>query len=120
MITNIATAAVYVDDQQEALRFWTEKAGFIVRQNHPMGPSASWIEVGPADAQTCLVLYPKAMMPGADEMKPSIVFVCDDIQATYSKMKANGVEFLDEPKTMAWGTFAQFQDNQGYTYLLKG
>lgn len=53
-------------------------------------------------------------------MKPSIVFVCDDIQATYEKMKANGVQFEGEPKQMQWGTFAMFSDEDGNTFVLKG
>jgi catechol 2,3-dioxygenase-like lactoylglutathione lyase family enzyme len=40
----IATVAVYVENQQDALRFWTEKVGFVVHRTQPMGPEASWIE----------------------------------------------------------------------------
>lgn len=120
MITKIATAAVYVEDQQKAKTFWTEKVGFEVIRETPMGPGGSWLEVGPKGAETALVLYPKAMMKGWEQMKPSIVFVCDDIQATYEKMKANGVQFESEPKQMQWGTFATFLDEDGNSYVLKG
>ena len=34
---NIATVAVYVEDQEEAERFWTEKAGFVVHRDQPVG-----------------------------------------------------------------------------------
>lgn len=44
MITGISTASIYVD-QQEALKFWTEKIGFEVMANNPMTPQAKWIEV---------------------------------------------------------------------------
>ncbi|MEH7332377.1 VOC family protein [Neobacillus drentensis] len=120
MISNIATVAVYVDDQQKAKEFWTEKVGFEVKAEFPMGPNAFWLEVAPANAQSHLVLYPKAMMPGHDSMKASIVFNCEDVMGTYEKMKANGVVFKDEPKEMQWGTFVHFSDEDGNEFLLKG
>jgi predicted enzyme related to lactoylglutathione lyase len=120
MITRIATAAVYVEDQQKAKTFWLEKAGFELIRETPMGPGGSWLEVAPKGAQSALVLYPRAMMKGWEEMKPSIVFECDDIAATYERMKNNGVKFEGEPQKMQWGTFAQFYDEDGYMYVLKG
>ena len=56
------TVAVYVDDQEAALKLWTESVGFHIRRKMPVGPKASWIEVGPKGAQTCLVIYPKSMV----------------------------------------------------------
>ena len=47
MITNIRTVAVYVADQDAALRFYTEKLGFEVRNSQPMGPQGNWLEVAP-------------------------------------------------------------------------
>src|SRR5258707_729424 len=57
----IATAAVYVESQPEALKFWTEKVGLVVRRKQRMSENASWIEVGGPDAETCLVLFPNSM-----------------------------------------------------------
>ncbi|MBY6038226.1 VOC family protein [Fictibacillus nanhaiensis] len=120
MIKRIATVAVYVEDQQAAKTFWTEKVGFEVKAEFPMGPGSFWLEVGPKDAQTNLVIYPKAMMKDWAEKKPSIVFETDDIQGDYERMKEKGVSFLDEPQTMQWGTFVQFKDEDGNEFLLKG
>jgi lactoylglutathione lyase len=39
MITQIATVSIYVGDQQVSLKFWTDKMGFDVKTNHPMGPT---------------------------------------------------------------------------------
>lgn len=119
MITQIATVAIYVDDQQAALSFWTEKVGFEVRRNEPMGPEVNWIEVAPQDTQTGLVIYAKSMMPDWEQLKPSIVFQCWNIQGTYQKMLAKGINFIEEPKTMPWGTYATFVDPDGNEYLLK-
>ncbi|KKB73298.1 MULTISPECIES: VOC family protein [Bacillus] len=120
MITNVGTVAVYVEDQQKAKDFWTNKAGFDVVAEHPMGPEAFWLEVAPQNAQTRLVIYPKAMMKGSENMRASIVFECDHVLETYKKMKANGVEFKGEPQEMQWGTYVQFSDEDGNEFLLKG
>lgn len=119
MIKHIATVAVYVEDQQKALEFWTEKVGFVVHRNESMGPAGNWIEVGPEGAQSCLVIYPKTLMPNWEELKPSIVFACDNIQQTYERMAAAGVKFLEAPNRMAWGTYARFEDIDGNEFLLK-
>lgn len=119
MIKQIATVAVYVEDQEKAKTFWTEKVGFEVVVEHPMGPNAKWLEVAPKGAESRLVIYPKAMMQGSEHMKASIVFQCDDVFGTYEKLKGNGVEFLSEPKEMQWGTFVQFKDEDGNEFLLK-
>jgi lactoylglutathione lyase len=120
MIKRIATVGVYVDNQEKAKQFWTEKVGFVVHAERQMGPGATWLEVGPEGAQSCLVIYPKAMMTNWSEMKPSIVFECEDIEATYERLKANGVHFLEPLNKMAWGTFARFGDLDGNEFLLKG
>jgi len=119
MIQRIATVAIYVEDQQKAKQFWTEKVGFTVVAEHPMGPNAFWLEVAPKGAQTALVLYPKAMMNDWDKKQPSIVFECDNVMKLYEAMKANGVEFLGELQKMQWGTFVQFKDEDGHEFLLK-
>ncbi|RAL24304.1 VOC family protein [Thermoflavimicrobium daqui] len=119
MITNIATVAIYTDNQEKALQFWTEKMGFEQRENKPMGPNGNWIEVAPKNAQTRIVIYPKSMMPKWAEMKASLVFECENIQQTYTELHNKGVEFVEEPKKMQWGTFAIFKDLDGNEYVLK-
>lgn len=120
MIDHIATVAVYVEDQQKAKAFWTEKVGFEVKREMPMAPGSFWLEVGPVGAETAVVLYPKSMMKNWEELKPSIVFSCSDIEGTYEKMKAGGVQFDGELNKMQWGTFASFRDEDGNSFLLKG
>jgi lactoylglutathione lyase len=119
MISHISTVAVYVQDQKAAKDFWQNKMGFEVRLNIPMGPSGNWLEVAPSGAQTCVVLFPKQMMPGWEEMKPSIVFQCDDVQKTYEELSAKGVRFIETPKKMPWGHYARFADNEGNEFILK-
>ncbi|MBP1967596.1 VOC family protein [Paenibacillus aceris] len=120
MIQKIATVAIYVEDQHKAKTFWTEKVGFEVVRETPMGPNAFWLEVAPPGAQSALVIYPRSMMKNYAELKPSIVFVTENIQATYERMKSKGVEFEGELQEMQWGTFATFKDEDGHSFLIKG
>ena len=119
MITTIGTVAVYVDDQEKSLDFWTRQVGFSVHATYTMGPEGSWIEVGPADAAARLVLYPKRIMPDWAERKPSVVFNADDIHRTYEEMAARGVRFSQAPQDMAWGPFAIFEDVDGNSFGLR-
>ncbi|QBD76043.1 VOC family protein [Ktedonosporobacter rubrisoli] len=120
MIEKIATVGIYVADQKAAASFWTEQVGFAVYRNEAMGPMASWLEVGPAGGQSCLVIYPKQMMQDWQERKPSIVFECADIHVTYQELTRRGVKFSEPPKDMGFGTFATFEDPDGNEFGLRG
>lgn len=120
MIEKLATVALYVDDQDAAERFWTERVGFEVRAKRSLGTIGHWIELAPSNAGSCLVLYPKALVPDWDQRKPSIVFECDDVHATVAAMKARGVLISQEPTVMKWGPFAAFRDSEGFEHGLRG
>lgn len=90
-----------------------------MRSNIPMGPGANWIEVSPKGAQTCIVIYPRAMMPDRAQRKPSMIFTCDDIQKTYCERSARGVKFTQAPKDMPWGPFDIFQDPDANDLMLR-
>jgi predicted enzyme related to lactoylglutathione lyase len=99
--------------------FWTNRVGFEVRTRRSLGAAGSWIEIAPQGAESCLVLYPKALLPDWSHRKPSIVFECDDVEATVAFMKARGVTFSQELKTMHWGPFAAFLDSEGCEHGLR-
>lgn len=120
MITKIGTVAIYVEDQNKALTFWTEKVGFELRNNFDMGEGMTWMEVAPANAESCLVIYPRQLMTAYAERKPSIVFICDNIDKFCSTLKGNGVKFSKELSEMQWGKFASFLDEDGNEFGLKG
>jgi len=84
-----------------------------VRKDTSMGPNMRWIEVAAKEAETVLVLYPKKAMPNFEELKPSLVFECKNIEETYETMKKNGVELEGEPVAMGFGKFATFFDESG-------
>ena len=119
MIEKIATSAIYVTDQEAAIRFWGEQVGFEIRRDLPMGPEARWVEMAPLVADSCIVIYPKSMMEDWAERKPSLVFECEDIAVTHESMAEQGVEFSQEPKEMLWGKFAIFLDPEGNWYGLR-
>jgi lactoylglutathione lyase len=120
MFSSIATVAVYVDDQDRALWFWTKQVGFELRAEHPIGPDARWLEVAPRGAQSAIVLYPKAMMPDWQSRKPSIVFATEDIEATCAQLAANGVVFAKPLVQMQWSKFASFLDTDGNEFGIRG
>ena len=120
MIQRIPTVAVYVENQDRALEFWRDRVGFEVTRRESMGNAGDWIELAPQGVGSRSVIYPKSLMTNWEEMKPSIVFECRDIQAAFESLKASGVEFVNQPKKMAWGTYAKFRDLDGNELLLKG
>ena len=120
MSLKIATVAIYVEDQKQALKFWTEKVGLSVLRSHPVGLELEWVELSDETPGTCLVLYPRSMMQDWAERKPSIVFECADVQAKYEELSARGVVFTQEPKKLPWGLFAIFMDTEGNWFGLRG
>jgi lactoylglutathione lyase len=119
MIKWIATQAVYVSDQEAAEEFWTNKVGFDVAAARDMTSDLRWLEVGPPNAQSHLVLYPRSLMADWTERQPSIVFECDDVDRTVEELKSRGVEIGRSPVTMAWGKFATFRDPDGNEFGLR-
>jgi predicted enzyme related to lactoylglutathione lyase len=117
MITHLKFASVACRDQDAALRFWTEKIGFRVVTDQPMGDQR-WIELAIGASQTGLVLF----TPPGHEDRIGTQFngslACDDVEATYRQLSARGVEFQGEPQKQPWGTFAIFKDAEGNTFVL--
>jgi len=75
--------------------------------------------VVPEGAQSALVLYPRSLMQNWKEIKPSVLFLCDNIEKTFSKLKSRGVKFTQEPERMPWGTYAKFVDIDGNEFIIK-
>ena len=126
MITNARFAVVYVGDQQQALEFFRETLGCEVLTDAPYGDGSRWIEVRPPDAQTSLVLSApgqetrEALRERLGEMA-NVWFDCDDLDATFSELRARGVTFSVEPQAAPWdpdSRWAQFADPDGNLYGL--
>ena len=117
MITHLKFASVPCRDQEAALKFWTEKIGFRVVTDQPMGDQR-WIELAIHTAQTELVLF---TAEGHEDRIGSFFngsFACDDVDATWRQLTARGVEFRGPPEKQPWGTFAVFKDPEGNEFVL--
>lgn len=122
MISHAKTIGVPVRDQQKAVEFYTEKLGFVVRRDEPMGTELRWLEVGPKGAETCIAPFTPAFLPEAESRIGTftgIVFSCGDAEATYRELAARGVEFSQQPRRESWGgVSATFLDQDGNTFVI--
>ncbi|BCI56023.1 hypothetical protein NIIDNTM18_53010 [Mycolicibacterium litorale] len=117
----INLASVLVDDQDKALRFYTEILGFVPKHDIPMG-QARWITVVSPDNPdgTELVLEPDGH-PAVKPFKEALVadgipftsFAVDDVAAEFERLTALGVRFTQEPVDMGPVTTAVLDDTCG-------
>ena len=113
MLGAIKTVGIYVSDPERSVDFYVNVLGFEVRRRMLMGGGAEWIEVAPPGAETCLVIYPRDLMPDWAERKPSLVFYCADVAETVAELEASGVKVVMLPADLPWGTFAAIEDPDG-------
>ena len=127
MITKLSHATIYVTNQDEAYKFYTEKLGFEVRMDHTMEGGFRWLTVGPKSQpeMEIVLMEPKGGMmfdeATANQLRELIgkgamgagVFETDDCQKTYEELKSKGVEFLSPPADRFYGIEALFKDNSG-------
>ena len=117
----IVLASLLVDDQEKALKFYTEVLGFVKKRDIPMGESR-WLTVvspqGPEGVE--MVLEPTGFAPAATYQlslflggTPAIAFASDDIQAEYSRLKELGVTFRGEPQRNGPVLSVLFEDTCG-------
>lgn len=123
MINKIGKITIYVNNQEEAKKFWTEKMNFVVKFEQQMGPSLKWLEVGPSEGEfTTFVLYDKNAMKAQNPTKsvehPSILLSTTDIDTTFDELKENGVE-VGELMKMPYGKMFSFKDQDGNEYLIR-
>jgi predicted enzyme related to lactoylglutathione lyase len=118
MIKKLNFVAVPTSNQDAALAFWTEKMGLKIATDRPMGPGQRWIELTIPGAQTAVVLHTR---DGQEDRVGTFFngsFACDDVDYAYEVLQARGVEFTSPPEKQPWGTFAQFKDPDGNTFVL--
>lgn len=87
---------LYVNDQDEAVKFWTEKVGFQVVAEENNGPMR-WIEVAPSkEKETSIILHDKEtvakMSPGLNLGTPSLMFTTEDLEKLYRDLSGKGVK----------------------------
>lgn len=120
---SIKLTSVSIDDYEKALAFYTEKLGFVKKEDIPLGGGERWLTVvspGEPDG-TELLLEPNAEYPAMKALKADLVrdgipftaFEVNDLQAMYERLKEAGVEFTMEPTNMGTTTAAVLDDTCG-------
>lgn len=123
MINNIGKITLYVENQEEAKKFWINKLNFVVKVETEMGSNTKWIEVAPNENSiTTFVLYEKGIAKvqnkNSETSHPSIILSTKDINKSYEKLRENKVE-VGEIMNMPYGKMVSFKDNEGNKYLLR-
>jgi predicted enzyme related to lactoylglutathione lyase len=117
----IRLASVMVDNQDNALRFYTTILGFVKNKDIPMGPFR-WLTVSsPEGAEGVeLVLEPMGFAPAQTYQKalfaagiPATAFLTNDIASEFKRLKALGVSFRGEPMSMGPIIAVLFEDTCG-------
>ena len=117
----INVTSVYVDDQDKALRFYTDVLGFVKKTEIPLG-EARWLTVvSPEDVDgTELLLEPDghpAVRPFKEALQadgiPFTSFGVDDVKAEHERLRALGVRFTQAPLAAGPVTTAVFDDTCG-------
>jgi predicted enzyme related to lactoylglutathione lyase len=117
----IKLMSVHVDDQEKALRFYTDVLGFVRKADFSQGPYR-WLTVAspedPDGTELQLALndsppakaYQQAMF---QQGQPAAMFFSDDVQADYERMKARGAEFTMPPTDVTASRIAILNDTCG-------
>ena len=117
----IKLTSVYVDDQDKALRFYTEVLGFAkkadVRQGpyrwltvaSPEEPGGTELQLAPNDNPAAKAYQQAIFQQG----QPAAMFYTDDVQADYERMKARGAEFAMPPTDVTASKIAMLKDTCG-------
>ena len=131
MITKFSHFSVFVLDQDEALKFYTEKLGCTIKTDTYRGDYRWLTVVFPEQPDVEIILVPVEEGPLFDKdtaetisklvKKGSFgmgVLLTRNIYATYIEMSEKGVNFLKEPGKIQFGIEALFEDNSGNWFSL--
>jgi predicted enzyme related to lactoylglutathione lyase len=128
MLKQLTHAQVWVDDQDEALAFYTEKLGMELREDVtvPELGNFRWLSVGVPGQDVSITLMAVPGPPVFEEETRSqilallakgaaggLFFATDDCKASYEELKKRGVEFAQEPTEQPYGLDAGFRDPSG-------
>ena len=117
----IYITSVLVDDQDKALRFYTDVLGFVKKHDIPLG-EARWLTlVSPENIEGPELALEPDSHPAAGPYKAALVadgipatsFAVDDVHAEYQRLRRLGVRFTQEPLEMGAVTTAVFDDTCG-------
>lgn len=127
MIQKMSHVTLFVNNQDEAKKFYVDKLGFDVRTDATMDGGFRWLTVGPKEQPDLeIVLIEPKVSPMLDEesaaairtllkkgMLGAGVFQVDDCRKTYDELKRKGVHFKGAPEERFYGTEAIMSDGLG-------
>lgn len=122
----INLSSVYVDDQDKALRFYTEVLGFVKKTEIPLGEFRWLTVVSPDEPDGVELVLEPDNHPAARPFKEALVadgipltsFAVDDIGAEFARLKGLGVRFTQDPLDMGPVTTAVFDDTCGNLIMI--
>ncbi|WP_312116302.1 VOC family protein [Brevibacillus reuszeri] len=117
----IKLTSVFVDNQDQAHKFYTEVLGFVTKRDIPVGADKWLTVVSPEEPDGVELLLEPNGNPAAtayqkaifDQGIPATAFLVDDIQKEYERLKTLGVAFKVEPTKTGEVTLAIFHDTCG-------
>jgi lactoylglutathione lyase len=122
MINKLGQVMLYVNNQDAAVEFWTEKVGFCVISEESSSHGMRWVEVAPMkEAETSIVLHNKElvakMSPGLNLGTPSLMFFTERLEELHSKLANKNInvgEIVDMPS----GRVFNFSDPEENYYAV--
>lgn len=118
MITHVKLVSIPVRDQDRALKFYTEKLGFKVETDVSVDNCQRWIKLVIPTGETRVVLFTPDGQDDRIGTFSNVVFATTDVQKAYDDLREKGVEFTTAPTAEEWGTYAQFNDSEGNSFVL--
>jgi uncharacterized glyoxalase superfamily protein PhnB len=125
----LASAQLWVHDQDEALAFYTQKLGMQVRADVTLPEMGNfrWLTVSPAGQEDVSIVLmaipgpPVMDQESAEQVRElvakgfagTVFLTTDDCQASYEELKARGVEFTEPPEDRPYGIDSGFRDPSG-------
>jgi catechol 2,3-dioxygenase-like lactoylglutathione lyase family enzyme len=117
----ITLASLHVDDQDKALRFYTDVLGFVLKHEIPLGEHRWLTVVSPEDPDGVELVLEPSDHPAVGPFKEALVadgipftsFEVPDVQAEFERLRGLGVTFTQEPAVMGPVTTAVFDDTCG-------
>ncbi len=116
MINKVGQIMLYVNNQDEAVKFWTEKVGFSVISEEDNGQGMRWIEIAPTkEAETSIILHNKEliakMQPELNLGTPSLMFFSENLDKLYNDLSNKNIT-VGEIVNMPSGRVFNFADNE--------
>ena len=123
----ITITGVYVDDQDDALAFYTEVLGFQVRHNISLGEHAWLTVVSPSEPDGPELLLEPAEHPAVKPYRDALVedgiplaqFAVEDVEAEHRRLTARGVTFTQPPTELDDVVIAVFDDTCGNLVMIQ-